>query len=91
MGLPPADEILVLITYARKVPLNARADLSSRARGLNFGLALIYTILCICEQGLVSHLPEGMLLNNAIITKFSCVGSYFLCFVLSYFLNTLLI
>ena len=32
--------ILVLIAYAQASPLNAHADISRRARGLNFGLSL---------------------------------------------------
>ena len=32
--------ILVLIAYAQKPSLNAHADISSGARGLNFGLSL---------------------------------------------------
>ena len=36
----PAHGILELVAYAQKPPLNGHADLSSRARGLNFSLSL---------------------------------------------------
>ena len=35
-----AHEISVLIAYAQTPPINARADVSSETRGLNFGLSL---------------------------------------------------
>ena len=41
----PALEILVLIKYVKKNPLNIRAQLSTGARGLNYGQAL----MCLCE------------------------------------------
>ena len=39
----PAHEILVLNTYASKLPLNAHSDVSSRARGLFLGSLYFHT------------------------------------------------
>ena len=38
--IEPELEILVLIAYTQTHPLNTQADISSRSRGLNFGLSL---------------------------------------------------
>ena len=38
-------EILVLISLAQVSPLNAHADIFSRARGLNFALDMVRTVL----------------------------------------------
>ena len=67
-------------TYMQMPPLNTDANVSSRARGLKFGLSLhlhpyfmcavkALLSLCIC-------LPEHSLPNNAISNKISCAGSY---------------
>ena len=48
----PACECLVLVAYAQTPPLNAHADVSRGARGLNFGLSLhlnIYFVLASSE------------------------------------------
>ena len=44
----PALEIFVLITYAQKLPLNVHTVISSKARGLNFGLRLFINIYNLC-------------------------------------------
>ena len=40
MRFGPAYEILVFIAYVQKHPFNDLAGVSSKARGLNFGLRL---------------------------------------------------
>ena len=47
-----ACEILVLVSYAQKPPLNAHANVFNRARYLKFGLvfdSLSTSILCECQ------------------------------------------
>ena len=74
----------MLIAYAQKPPLNSYADISSGARGLNFGPSLQLhpcfvnvsskgpdKPICICTCS-----PEPLLLSNVTITKISCVGVF---------------
>ena len=56
------------------LPLNARSDVSSRARGQHVGLSI--SILCVSEQGrLWQGSTEPQLLENSIRSKISCTGS----------------
>ena len=80
-------KILALIAYTQKPPINAHVDISSRARGLNFGLSLhlhpyfVFAISEGCGEG--ADLPKHWLLNIAISTKISYAGPYtFLCYSL---------
>ena len=49
---------MVIIAYAHKPPLNAHADISSRAGGLNYGLhlPLLSHILCMGEVKALARL-----------------------------------
>ena len=70
----------------KKPPLNAYADLSSGARGLNFGLILhlhpdfVYDSMQAAKALVSLHIcadtPEPSLLVSVISTKISCAVSY---------------
>ena len=73
-------KMLVLITSAQKPPINAHADVTNRARVLNFSLRLHLHAYFVCEQQRLlrvcsdSHLhslPEPSLLHNETRTKIS--------------------
>ena len=46
----PAREILVLIAHAQKPSLNARSEVPSRVRDLNFGLSLYRYLYFVYES-----------------------------------------
>ena len=81
--MEPERDILVLTAHAHQTPLNAHADISTVARGLNFGMSLhlhIYFMHAINEgsgEPVQLHIsPEPSLFENAIITLFSCAGVF---------------
>ena len=78
-----ACECLVLVAYAQTPPLNAQADVSRGARGLNFGLSfhLNSYFVYASSEALASlriraDSPESSLLDNAIDFKISCADPH---------------
>ena len=73
----PAHKILVLITYAHMPLIKVHANMSSKARGLNFGLSLLLhpylPSIHICTDS-----SEPSLITDAISTKILCNGPYVL-------------
>ena len=78
-----AHEMVVLIAYAQKPPINVHADISCVDRGLMFvGVFIYFNTLCMRAAKARASLrqctdsPELPLLKKGISTTISCAGSY---------------
>ena len=76
------DKSLVLVMYAHKLPLNAYADKSIGAGGLNFSMSLqlhpffVYSLSSV-GSGKFVICTEPLLLDNTISTKISYAGLHY--------------
>ena len=77
------DTTLIIIAYARIPLINAIADISSKARDLNFGLNLhLYPYFVHVssersgEPAYNAYSPEPSLLVDAIQKEISCTGPF---------------